>query len=346
LRHAASLTGRGALVGLLTLSGVGCTGEQSPLDPAGPYARSIAVHWWVMLALGTLVFLIVLVLFIRAFTVPLSETSAGKLPADSGDDHATTKKKTIAVGGGIGATVVILFVVLVQAILVSRETQARTPHGPLEIEVTGYQWWWDVRYLHERADQQFHTANELHIPVGEPVLIRLRTADVIHSFWIPNLQGKVDMIPGRENVLRILADRPGVWRGQCAEFCGLQHALMAFVVVAHEPGEFERWRLAQLQPVVAPLDSLAIAGERVFREAQCAFCHTIRGTPAAARAGPDLTHLARRRTLAAGTLPNTRGNLAGWILDPQRVKPGNLMPPTPLDQNQLHSLLAYLGSLR
>jgi cytochrome c oxidase subunit II len=324
----------------------GCGGPQSPLEPAGPYARSIANHWWLMLALGSVVFVVVFAFFIRALTVPRNPHSVGKDPADAGEDHGTTRLKSLVVAGSVGITIVILLVVMVQAIWVSRETQRSSPSGPVEIEITGRQWWWEIRYLHERADLQFITANELHIPVGEPVLLKLHSADVIHSFWVPNLQGKVDMIPGRQNELRIMADRAGEWRGQCAEFCGLQHAHMALVLVARPRAEFERWWEEQLRPASPPADSLALAGERVFRAAQCAFCHNVTGTGATARAGPDLTRIASRLTLAAGTVPNNRGNMAGWILDPHGIKPGVFMPPTPLEQAELHALLHYLGTLR
>lgn len=299
-----------------------------------------------MVALGAVVFLLVTVAFIRALTAPPEETVVGQLPAESGDDPATTRRKARAVGASVAATVLILLVVMIQAIVVSRETSAHEPYGEVAIEVTGLQWWWHVRYLHERPDQQFATANEVHIPVGEPVLVKLRSADVIHSFWVPNLQGKVDMIPGRENALRITADRPGRWRGQCAEFCGLQHAKMAFWVVAHEPEDFAAWRAAQLAPAAVPRDSLAAQGERVFTRTQCAYCHTVRGTLAGGRTGPDLTHFGSRLTIGAGSLPNNRGNLSGWVLNPQSIKPGALMPATPLDGPSMRALVAYLESLQ
>jgi cytochrome c oxidase subunit 2 len=169
---------------------------------------------------------------------------------------------------------------------------------------------------------------------------------VIHSFWVPSLQGKLDLVPGQVNTTWIQADSAGVYRGQCAEYCGLQHARMQFRVVALPPSDFEAWVDAQQSPAVQPGDSASQAGQRVFMTSGCSFCHAIRGTPARATAGPDLTHLASRRTLAAGTLPNTKGHLAGWIGNPQAIKPGNLMPQIPLSPAELRALLAYLGTLR
>jgi cytochrome c oxidase subunit 2 len=209
----------------------------------------------------------------------------------------------------------------------------------LTIEVVGRDWWWEARYPGEAV-----TANEIHIPAGEPVLFRVTTGDVIHSFWVPQLGPKIDMIPGRENVTWLEADRPGRYRGQCAEFCGLQHANMAFFVVAEPPDRFQGWLENEAAPA-APPDGQAVEGQEVFLTSTCVGCHTIRGTEAAARLGPDLTHLAARETIAAGILPNTRENLARWITDPQSIKPGAIMPPTQLSGEELEALLDYLESL-
>lgn len=343
-RRAVSIPGCAALPLGLALSG--CSGMQSVLDPAGPYARRIAGHWWLMAGIGTAVLVIVVALFLYAVFGAKRTRPIGEAAADAGDDDDAARAKLTTVAIGVGLTIVILLVVMVQAIAVSRETYARGVATPVEIEITGHQWWWQVRYLDEAESRHVVSANELHIPVGVPVLVRLRSADVIHSFWVPNLQGKIDLVPGRENTVRILADRAGEWRGQCAEFCGLQHAKMSFVVVAHERAAFDAWRARELAPARPAADSLTRAGEQLFLQRQCAFCHTVRGTPAAGTTGPDLTHIASRRTIAAGTAPNTRGHLAGWILDPHGLKPGTHMPPTPLDGPELHALLAYLETLR
>ena len=192
----------------------------------------------------------------------------------------------------------------------------------------------------------FDTANELHIPVGRPVVVKLQSPDVIHSLWVPNLAGKKDLIPGRTTALRLRADQPGIYRGQCAEFCGFQHAKMALLVIAEHPEEYERWAQSQRESARMPESDLAKRGQRVFLTAPCVMCHAIQGTPANGKTGPDLTHVASRRTLAAATVPNTRGYLAGWIVDPQHIKPGTNMPAITLAPDDLQALLAYLESLR
>jgi cytochrome c oxidase subunit 2 len=189
------------------------------------------------------------------------------------------------------------------------------------------------------------TANEIHIPVGRPVRFEVVAGDVIHSFWIPELAGKTDLIPGQRNVMWLEADHPGVYRGQCAEYCGMQHSKMAMSVVADPPAAFGAWLARQRLPAASPSDPDMVAGEAVFTTSACALCHTIRGTPARGRVGPDLTHLASRRMIAAGTLPNTRGYLAGWIANPQALKPGNVMPAVPLRPTELQVLITYLQSL-
>ena len=216
----------------------------------------------------------------------------------------------------------------------------------LRIEVTGEQWWWRVRYL--TADMHdFALANELRIPAGRTVELQLKSADVIHSFWVPELQGKMDLTPGREDAMVIEADRPGTYRGQCAEYCGLQHARMAMLVIAEEQADFDAWVTGQQQPALEPVprEAALLLGREVFMSSSCVYCHAIRGTPARGTLGPDLTHLASRQTLVAGQVPNTRGNLAGWITDPQSIKPGNLMPATFLEGERLQALLDYLESL-
>jgi cytochrome c oxidase subunit 2 len=212
--------------------------------------------------------------------------------------------------------------------------------------VTGHQWWWEFEYLHPQPSLSVTTANELHLPVGRPVVFRLQSADVIHSFWVPNLHGKIDLIPGRQTATWLQADRPGVSRGQCAEYCGAQHAHMALSVIAEPAGDFERWLAGQRAVAPAPSTPEQSRGLAVVERGPCAMCHTIRGTAAGARLGPDLTHFATRSTIGAGTAPNTRGHLAGWIADPQRLKPGNRMPPTGLSPADLQAVLAYLEILK
>ncbi len=214
----------------------------------------------------------------------------------------------------------------------------------LTLEVTAHQWWWEVRYRDPVAGRVFTTANEIHIPTGQPVRVILSSPDVIHSFWVPKLAGKMDVIPGVTNVTWIQAAQPGRYRGQCAEFCGLQHARMAFFVTAESPAAFAAWRQGQLAAPVAVTDPAAVQGSTVFA-ARCASCHTIAGTPAGGLVGPDLSHLASRETLAAGTIPNDPEHLEAWIADPAAIKPGVLMPKVPLTIAQRSQLVAYLRSL-
>jgi cytochrome c oxidase subunit 2 len=211
----------------------------------------------------------------------------------------------------------------------------------LRIHVTGVQWWWRVFY----PEEQVTTANEIHIPTNRPVELLLDTNDVIHSFWVPRLHGKVDMIPGKTNTLVLQADTPGEYVGECAEFCGTQHARMHLRVIAQSPEEFDAWLQAQSQPAPSPPEGILREGQQIFLGSACVYCHAIRGTNASGVIGPDLTHLASRRTLAAGTVPNTRGYLMGWIADPHGIKPGNRMPPTYLDADDLDALVTYLESL-
>jgi cytochrome c oxidase subunit 2 len=313
--------------------------SQSAVRPAGPAADQIADHWWIMLAVGAAVFLLVVLALYRAVTHRGRRAEPGAV----NDDRSSTRW---ILAGGVALPVV----VLVPLIIFTLQTLAglTVPNGKsmLQVVVTGWQWWWDVEYVGDDPQARLRTANEIHIPVGRPVRIQLRSGDVIHSFWVPSLQGKMDQIPGKVNTTWIQADSSGVYRGECAEYCGLQHTRMQFRVVALAPAEFAAWLEDQRKPGIPAADSLSRSGQSVFMSSGCGLCHTIRGTQARGATGPDLTHIASRRTLAAGTLPNTRGHLAGWIANPQGIKPGNLMPRIPLRPEELQALLAYLGNLR
>jgi cytochrome c oxidase subunit 2 len=209
------------------------------------------------------------------------------------------------------------------------------------VQVSASQWWWGLRYDTEQPARTFTSANEIHIPVGRPVRFEVTSGDVIHSFWIPKLGGKIDVIPGQTNVAWLQADRAGVYRGQCAVFCGAEHARMALRVIAQQPADFRAWQQAQLADAPQPATAREQQGQHVF-QSHCAACHSIRGTDAGGRVGPDLSHLMSRRTLAAGVLDNTPGNLAGWIAHPQSIKPGSRMPDPVLSGAQLAALLTYL----
>src|SRR5579883_2257285 len=318
---------------------------QSSVDPAGTQAEQIAVLWWFFLALLGAIFVLVM-----AFAVwPLFHRHRGVNPEALEERHEpsreTERKLGRVVGWASGITVLTLLALI--SVITGRATAgSEPPRDHLAIEVTGSQWWWSVRYVNDDASRILTTANEIHVPVGRTVLIRGLSHDVIHSFWIPNLQGKRDLIPSRVTTEWFQASRPGRYRGQCAEFCGLQHAKMALWVIAEPSDRYDAWMENQLKPAAAPSTPDTQAGQQVFLSHACVFCHTIRGTSAAGQAGPDLTHLASRLTIAAGTLANTKGNLAGWITDPQSIKPGNHMATVPLRSEDLQPLVDYLESLQ
>ena len=304
---------------------------QSVLDPYGPEAAAVAQITWILFAGGAAIF--VLVMGIMAYAVFARRDHAARLGG-----------RTLIIGGGIVFPVVVLGTLLVYLGLVG--PLAPTQEPALRVEVVGEQWWWRVHYLDRDGRRDFATANEIRVPVGQPVELVLKSADVIHSFWVPALAGKLDMIPGRELRLRLRADREGQYRGQCAEYCGGPHALMAFFVVAEGRDAFARWVEAQRKEAAPSRDAPAQAGERLFA-AHCSACHAVRGTRAAGALGPDLTHVASRLTIGAGLLPNNAGTLAAWIASSQHLKPGNLMPAfSALSTDELRALAAYLGGLR
>ncbi len=293
---------------------------------------------WLMFAIAGVVLIVITVLILLVFRRSRSEREGVDLYA-----HDQRSLQGVLLGGGV-VPIIVLMVVMGIAIAVDR--QANDPPAgsdPLVIEVIGHQWWWEVHY----TDQNFNTANEIHIPVGQPITVRLTTADVIHSFWVPQLHGKMDMIPGQTNTITLEADQPGIYRGQCAEFCGAQHATMAFLVIADEPAAYQAWLADQVESSVPPkVGSVEQMGQQAFLGSACTYCHTIRGTNASGHLGPDLTHIASRATIGSGILPNTRGNLAGWILNSQAIKPENHMPPMDLTAEQLQAMLDYFATLK
>lgn len=314
----------GGYLMLLFLSGC----DIRALDPAGPAASAIADLWWVMFASSLVIFVGVLVFLVLALR--RRQSSEG-----DGDQMG---RRIVTFGGVLLPAVVVLGLMIYNTyITVYLEEAPTTPE--LNIAVHSHQWWWGVDY----PGYGFTTANEIHIPVGRPVSITLQSEDVIHAFWVPELQGKRDMMPDHVGRIWLQADEPGTYLGQCAEFCGRQHAKMQFLVIALEPEEFEAWVDQQQQD---PENDLISRGQQIFLGSECVYCHTIRGTNATGTLGPDLTNLANRRELGAGTLPNTRGHLAGWIIDSQQFKPGNLMPPMPMEGQELLDLLEYLETLR
>jgi cytochrome c oxidase subunit 2 len=320
----------GAVVGAATLAA--CADAPSTLDSKGPAASRIEGLWWVMFWISAAVFVVVVVMLWVAI--------ARRRRATTDSREVRWGEPLILVAGVVIPTIVLVAVFLLSL----RDMGALSAEGrdaDLTIDVIGHDWWWEAVYEESGA----RTANEIHIPVGVPVRLRLTTDDVIHSFWVPQLQAKTDMVPGKTNEMWLEADEPGRYRGQCAEFCGLQHANMIFYVVAESASSFEEWETSNSQAAQAPASPSAADGMEVFMSSTCVGCHTIRGTEADSDIGPDLTHVAARETIAAGVLRNTRANLATWIVDPQGVKPGSAMPPTDLTAEELEALLDYLEQL-
>ncbi|HET7572870.1 MAG TPA: cytochrome c oxidase subunit II [Gaiellaceae bacterium] len=327
----------------LPLALAGCSGNgQNALHPHSHAARDIAsLFWWMtggaFLGLGLIVGLLV-----------LSWVRRGRrgVPSDPNDPKPGEgfAVKVVVALGVVVPILVMTAIFTIGDVFVMKTTAApysRT-RTTLTVQAVGVQWYWKFLYPGTRAV----TADELHIPVRTPVNLVATTADVIHSFSVPELNRKIDTIPGTKNRIVLYADEVGVYRGRCAEFCGLQHAHMAMTVYVDPPARFRAWLRAQSAPARTPTTALQRRGERVFLDGPCSSCHTIRGTSARGYLGPDLTHLASRRTLAGATIPNRKGYLAGWIMDSQHVKPGNQMPDMDLSGPQLQALLAYLESLK
>jgi cytochrome c oxidase subunit 2 len=305
---------------------------QSVLAPAGRQAAETGhLMWWFLAILGVIWVLVMI-------------ATVAALAARSGVSDERRRMRMVTAGGV--ATGIVLFGLVWMDVASGRKLAQLAGPNPLVVEIVGHQWWWEITYSDPDPSQRMTTANELHLPTGQPVQIELRSTDVIHSLWIPNLAGKRDLIPGRPSRIVIQADRPGVYRGQCAEFCGVEHALMGLVVVVEPPPAFAAWIDAQRRPAPAPTTDRARHGRDLFVHGPCAMCHAVAGTDAFAKNGPDLSHIASRSTLAAGTVPNVRGYLAGWIIDSQHTKPGNNMPSISMPGEDLLDLVEYLETLR
>ena len=317
------------------------TPEQSALHAAGPLAERTAHLWWLAFWLASGVYVVVLGMLWWAMARARRREREGAV-LDEGGEQRMTKGVTY----GIAAAIVILLTFLVADLSVGRTLSPIPITQPLTIELTGKQWWWQATYADTSVHGRFTTANEIHVPVGTPVLFLLSAQDVIHSLWVPSLAGKKDMIPGYTQSFWFTADTAGIYRGQCAEFCGMQHAKMALFIVAEPHEQYRAWVARQQQPSSIPTDSAPMRGKSLLLGGTCVMCHAIEGTPAGSHAGPDLTHLASRRTIAAGSLPNTRETLRAWITDPQRIKPGAKMPATAFAPNDMNALLSYLESLK
>jgi cytochrome c oxidase subunit II len=309
----------------------------SPLTPHSPDSHHIATLWWWMLGVAGVVFIGAVAMLILGWV----RREQPGLPFIGESERANT---TLVVAFGMAIPIVILVALFVVSDLVlMKETEAPAAGSTaMSVTVTGHQWWWGVSY----GDSKAVTANEIHIPDRTRVDLIARTADVIHSFWVPELNRKIDMIPGQANRIELYAEEPGVYRGQCAEFCGLQHAHMAFRVYAEPPARFREWLANMERPAREPQTAEARSGQRYFMESACASCHTIAGTEAKGTIGPNLTHLASRETIAADTIENTPRNLLRWIRNPQRIKPGAKMPGLGLGARKFHAIVSYLTELR
>lgn len=312
------------------------------LAAAGERALAIVHLTWFTLAVSVVVCVVIALLLWMGIRRPAAK---GGAPETRGVSVSAGARGTRWIGVGLLVSAVPLLITLVWTMVTLAATSVPPAHPGLVLDVTGYQWWWGVRYEASEPDQVFTTANEIHIPVNTPVLVKLHGGDVIHSFWVPKLTGKTDTIPGLTNLAWLEATEPGRYLGQCAEYCGVQHAHMALEVIAQSPADFARWRMQQLQPASPPQTDAQKRGLQMV-EFRCGLCHQVRGTTAAAVAGPDLTHLASRQRLAAGMLPNTPGALSGWIENAQGIKPGSLMPNQGLSPQQLGDVVAYLESLQ
>lgn len=322
-----------AAILLLTLALSGCGERQSALRPGGAVAEAQASLTYVMVVGGALILTLVCALTLFAVF---------------GSDRWRTRygRESFVVAGGLVFPALVLAALLVYGLLLTRDDIGRDG-ARIRIEVVGEQFWWRIRYLDPDGRPILETANEIVIPVAQTIALSLKSADVIHSFWVPNLAGKIDMIPGRVNDLHLRADRVGIFRGQCAEYCGAQHARMAFYVRSVEAEEFDRWRKAQTRPAEEPENPSLKRGAALFVAAGCGACHAIRGTSSQGSLGPDLTHVGARATIAAGLLPNNAGALAGWIASSQHLKPGNRMPSFAVFSGvELRLVAEYLQSLK
>ena len=318
---------------LASVALTGCSGNQAILNAGGPQSGRILNLWWLLVWISIIVYVLV-VLFLFAALLRQRKQQ----PTEA------SMRRTVTTA--TAATVITLFIILVASVRTGNALASVPALNAMNIEVKGHQWWWEINYPDFRPDQQVGTANEIHIPVGRPIRLKVTADDVIHSVWIPALAGKIDAIPSRQNMMWLQADKPGLYRGQCAEYCGLQHAHMVLFVVAESPEDFNKWLENQRKPAPTPNNPTLARGQQVFMNSPCVVCHTIRGTGANGQVAPDLTHVSSRQTIAAGTLPNNRGSLGGWITDSQRVKPGNRMPPINIASEDLDPLISYLGSLR
>ena len=357
--------GRALIVpGLLALATAGCAGAPSPLDPRTAATARMAELGWILIALAVAVCVVVITALFGALVVGHRRGRRAEAPQSGAEAAAGQDDRMVVIGGMVLPSIVIAFA-LAYTIFTLREVagiggpgrgaaasaeadydlarpdeQVSAGAAELAVAVTGKQWWWEVQY----PGEQVVTANEIHVPVGVPIRLTLTSADVIHSFWVPQVAGKVDLIPGKTNTITFQVDQPGVFRGLCSEFCGIQHARMHLLLVVDTPADFAGWVVRQQRAPAAPTDALSAQGQQLFLRS-CTECHAVQGTSAVSRVGPDLTHVASRQTLGAGMHENNRANLTSWTADAQAMKPGNRMPRSNLEEAQVRAIVAYLEGL-
>jgi cytochrome c oxidase subunit II len=320
---------------------------QSALDPAAREAGEIARLWWLYFWVLTVVFAGVGFWLFIAIWKSNSRPNEAEIDIINLPEPALHRRAQRVVTSCLVVTVLILFALLVLDFFAGNAIYAKPDPNAMAIRITGHQWWWDVEYENPQPNEIMKTANEVHVPVGKTVKFELQSTDVIHSFWVPNMHGKKDLVPGIPTTTWFVANRRGEFRGQCAEYCGEQHAHMRMIFVAESDAEFQRWLKAQKQSAPEPTTDSQRHGRDVFMSSQCVMCHTIEGTNARAVLGPDLTHVASRKLLAAAEIPNTSANLSGWIHNPQHDKPGVRMPANEnLSAADLAALVDYLESLK
>ncbi len=319
---------------------------QSALDPAAREAAHIDKLWWLYLWVLTAVFLLVAIWIFVAIRDTSRRRDPDSAPVIGLPEPAVQTRATRLVTSCVVMTIVILFVLLFVDFLTGNAIYAKPDPNAMAIRVTGHQWWWEVTYENPNPSEIVTTANELHVPVGKTVKFDLQSTDVIHSFWVPNMHGKKDLVPGIPTSTWFTATRPGEFRGQCAEYCGEQHAHMRLVFVAEKEPDFSNWLSEQAKPAPEPTTDAQRHGRDIFVSQQCIMCHTIQGTGARAVLGPDLTHVGSRKFLGAGVIPNTRAKMLEWIKNSQHDKPGNRMPAIPLPDPDLEALVDYLQTLK
>jgi cytochrome c oxidase subunit 2 len=337
------MTGRALSCAVLALALGGCSGIQTSLGGEGANGASFIRLFTVFLIVCGIMYALVIAALLAALAV---RRGGRRLTVEGKAHHESSPLLRPALVGWAVLIGLGLIGLTVASFLADRSAAARARNPGLAVKIIANQWWWDVIYTFGDVSKTVHTANELHLPVGVEVEVQLQSNDVIHSFWVPNLAGKQDLIPGRTTDIQLLPRKTGLYRGQCAEFCGTQHANMALVVTVESRPDFLRWLEAQRRPAFAPATPLELAGYHYITTRECSSCHNISGTSAGGQVGPDLTHVASRRTIGAGTLPMNSGNLYGWVADPQSQKPGNRMPTIGLSPNDLHAVVAYLQRLK